>query len=148
MNLPARLPDLFISSIYISFASTARSDRAAAAPPLPTKLRPRLARSPLQKREPQLDHSSDVSSSTSPELALVVAGRLRTLPAYSSARMRNHLSRSVYLEDLVLGFAAVEPEHGRMPPCAMAKPPSSVAGVLRGTICILTDFADNQRIRS
>ena len=39
-----------------------------------------------------------------------MAGRLRTLPAYSSVRMRNHLSRSVYLEDVVLGFAAVELE--------------------------------------
>jgi len=64
MNPPGRLPDLFISSIYISFASTARSDRAAAALPLPTKLRPRLACSPLQKRVGQLVRSSAVFSST------------------------------------------------------------------------------------
>jgi len=64
MNPAARLHDLFISSIYISFTSTARSDRAAAAPPLPTKLRPRLARSPLQKRVGQLVRSSAVFSST------------------------------------------------------------------------------------
>jgi len=64
MNPPACLPDLFISSIYISFASTTRSDRATTAPPLPTKLRPRLARSSLQKHVGQLVHSSAVFSST------------------------------------------------------------------------------------
>jgi len=69
---------------------------------------------------------------TSPELALVVAGRLRSFTASSSARMGNRRSRSVYLKGIVTGFAAVEPEHGRAPPCAMAEPPSSEAGVLRG----------------
>jgi len=64
MNPPACLPDQFVSSISISIASTASSNRAAAAPPLPTKLRHRLACSPLQKRVGQLINSFAVFSST------------------------------------------------------------------------------------
>jgi len=64
MNSPARLPDRFTVHFLFSIASTASSNRAAAAPPLPTKLRHRLARSPLQKRVGQLVRSSAVFSST------------------------------------------------------------------------------------
>ena len=65
MNSPARLPDRFIVHFLLSIASTASSNRAAAAPPLPTKLRRRLAHSPPQNRRLHLAQSSTVSSSTS-----------------------------------------------------------------------------------
>ena len=42
-----------------------------------------------------------------------MAGLLRTLPASSSVRMGTRMSRSAYLVDVVLGFAAVEPEQQR-----------------------------------
>jgi len=47
------------------------------------------------------------------EHELAVAGLLRTLPASSSVRMGTRMSRSAYLVDVVLGFAAVEPEQQR-----------------------------------
>ena len=47
------------------------------------------------------------------EHELAVAGLLRTLPALSSVRMGTRMSRSAYLVDVVLGFAAVEPEQQR-----------------------------------
>ena len=65
MNSPARLPDRFTVHFLFSIASTASSNRGVAAPPLPTKLRRRLAHSPPQNRRLHLAQSSAVSSSTS-----------------------------------------------------------------------------------
>ena len=56
---PARQP------IFHFFASSARSQRAQAAPPLPLQLRRRRARAPLQKRALHLHRSSAVFASTS-----------------------------------------------------------------------------------
>ena len=64
VHTPTCLPDQFASSIFISIASTASSDRAQRPPLLPSELRHRRARAPPQKRELRLHHNSVVSSST------------------------------------------------------------------------------------
>ena len=68
---------------------------------------------------------------SSPEHELAVAGLLRTLPASSSVRMGTRMSRSAYLVDVVLGFAAAEPEHGRAPSCTMGEPLCAMAALPR-----------------
>ena len=65
------------------------------------------------------------------EHELAVASHLQTFPASFSAHMRTLMIYSVYLEDVVLGFAAVEPEHGRAPSCAMGEPLCAMAALPR-----------------
>ena len=88
---------------------TSSSTTAPPCPPLPRRPSSRTIRALGEGHWPFFRRRRH--GRTSPELALVVVGRLRSLPTSSSARMGTLRSRSVYLEDIVTGFAAVEPKN-------------------------------------
>ena len=68
----------------------------------------------------------------SPELELTVASTAQLLSSFPSSRLVFSVAHCYSGDDATVPAGPVWPERGRAPPCAMAEPLSSMAGVLKG----------------
>ena len=68
----------------------------------------------------------------SPELELTVASTAQLLSFFPTSHFVFSVAHCYSGDGVTVLAGPVWPERGRTPPCAMAEPPSFVAGVLRG----------------